>query len=422
MKRYLFSVLVALFACVISLFAQNGSVYYTVTGKVVDAKSKSPVDYASISLSGTPVSNVTNSDGVFSLKVPSSFGPETQITITHLGYAALIVNVSDFEGTSPDKPKRLEMTPVSLRLDAARIKAMNARELIDAAYSRVRYNYPQHKMGMTAFYRELIRKGNTKYLSLNEAIIDINKAPYKMNLSDRAGIYKGRGSVNYGADDSLLVNYQGGVIGSLNVDQVQNPFAGVFLSELDEYYDFTMGESRIMDNKVFYVVDFQQKKDIQRPYFRGSVFIDSESFAIGRVEMNMNVEGNPLATTIFIRRQPQHGKVEVESAGYVINYKQIGSLWYYDYAKIDIRISSKRRFSLFKTNYSIVSEMAVTDRSDNEKTINNENRIRFSDLLSRKVNDFTDKDFWEDYNIIEPDQSVEVIIKKIVRQLQKREK
>lgn len=410
-----------LFACV-SLFGQGNQTYVTVSGKVLDAKTKAPVDYASVSLAGTPVSNVTNNDGVFSLKVPVSFGPESKITITHLGYAALIVKLSDFEGSGQAVPKRLEMTPVALQLDAARIKAMNARDLIEAAYSRVRYNYPQQRMGMTAFYRELIRKGNTKYLSLNEAVIDINKAPYKMNLSDRAGIYKGRGSVNYGAGDSLLVNYQGGVIGSLNVDQVQNPFAGVFFQEIDEYYVFTMGESRIMDDRVFYVVDFQQKPDIEKPYFRGSVFIDSETFAIGRVEMNMNVEGNPLATTIFIRKQPKHGKVEVESAGYVINYKQIGDLWYYDYAKIDIRIASRRRFSLFKTSYSIVSELAVTNRSESEKEINSDNRIRFSDQLSKRVNDFTDKDFWEDYNIIEPDQSVEVIIKKIVRQLQKREK
>ena len=177
-----------------------------------------------------------------------------------------------------------------------------------------------------------------------------------------------------------------------------------------------------MDNRVFYVVNFNQKNISGVPYFRGSLYIDSETFAIGRVEMNMNVEGNPLATNIFVKKRPRNSKVEVTSAGYIINYKQMGDLWYYDYAMIDIRLSARQKFSLFKTNYSIVSEMAITDRGDKEKEINADNRMRFSDQLSKRVADFTDDNFWEDYNIIEPDQSVDVIIKRIVRQLKRREK
>lgn len=421
MKRIVFSLIIALFATCSPTFAQGSANYISVAGKVIDTKSRQAVDYASVSLTGTGVSNITNSEGVFTLKIPASTPAESKITISHLGYAALIVRVGELEGTTPDSPKRLEMHPVSIEIDAARINGMNARELIEIAYSKVKENYPQHRMGVTAFYREIIRKGGNRYLSLNEAIIDINKAPYKLNQNDRAGIYKGRGSSNYNATDSLLIQYQGGVMSSLYIDQVQNPFAAVYYEQIDEYYDFTMGGSRTMDNRLFYVVNFNQKKDIEKPYFRGSVFIDSETFAIGRVEMNMNVEGNPLATPIFVKKRPLHSKVEVTSAGYIINYKQIGNLWYYDYAMIDIRFNAHRKISLFKTNYSIVSEMAVTNRSDNEKEINSDNRIRFADQLSKKVSAFTDDEFWEDYNIIEPDQSVDVIIRRIVRQLRKRE-
>jgi len=83
-------------------------------------------------------------------------------------------------------------------------------------------------------------------MTTGEAIIDINKAPYKLNQNDRAGIYKGRGSSNYNATDSLLIQYQGGVMSSLYIDQVQNPFAAVYYEQIDEYYDFTMGGSRTM--------------------------------------------------------------------------------------------------------------------------------------------------------------------------------
>ena len=105
----------------------------------------------------------------------------------------------------------------------------------------------------------------------------------------------------------------------------------------------------------------------------------------------------------------------IEFFSYIINYKQIGNLWYYDYAMIDIRFNAHRKISLFKTNYSIVSELAVTNRSDNEKEINSDNRIRFADQLSKKVSAFTDNEFWEDYNIIEPTESLNNAIDKLLK-------
>ena len=41
------------------------------------------------------------------------------------------------------------------------------------------------------------------------------------------------------------------------------------------------------------------------------------------------------------------------------------------------------------------------------------------DILQKKVTDFEDEYFWEDYNIIQPDEKIENIINKIVRQLRK---
>ena len=61
--------------------------------------------------------------------------------------------------------------------------------------------------------------------------------------------------------------------------------------------------------------------------------------------------------------------------------------------------------------------MAVTGHKTGDFTIEKDNQVKFKDVLSEKVSDFRDDAFWGDYNIIEPDQSIEVIIKKIIRQL-----
>ena len=64
--------------------------------------------------------------------------------------------------------------------------------------------------------------------------------------------------------------------------------------------------------------------------------------------------------------------------------------------------------------------MAVTDHKDGGIAIDPADRVKFKDILSDQVSDFADDNFWEDYNIIEPDQSIDVVIRRIVRQLNRR--
>ncbi|MDP3452370.1 MAG: hypothetical protein Q8R90_05390, partial [Bacteroidales bacterium] len=59
--------------------------------------------------------------------------------------------------------------------------------------------------------------------------------------------------------------------------------------------------------------------------------------------------------------------------------------------------------------------------SESERKIDSPNRLRPRDIMSAKVADFTDDNFWGDYNIIEPDQSIESVIARIIRQLRRRE-
>ena len=46
--------------------------------------------------------------------------------------------------------------------------------------------------------------------------------------------------------------------------------------------------------------------------------------------------------------------------------------------------------------------------------------MKFNEILSDRVNDFSDPDFWGSYNVIEPDQSIEMAIRRILRQLKTR--
>ncbi len=419
MKRTV-TLILSLFLLLPLARAQEEASVMQLVGKVLDGATGKPLHYASVNLSGTNVSNVTNTEGLFTLKISESTPLTLLVTVSHLGYATATFQVADFQRYNIDKPLEIRLVPVSLTLSPALIRAQDPLQLMRAALFRIKDNYPADHVGMTAFYREMVRKGNTKYLTMNEAVIDIDKAPYTGFQNDRVGIYKGRGSQNYDSSDTLFIKYQGGVTTILEIDQAKNPFANVYLADIEKYYDFSMDGVEYLDERMFYVVSFNQKPYLDQILMRGRAFLDSESLAFGRVELNMNVEGREDAVNIFILKKPADTRFEVENASYIINYKpsQDGK-WYYDYARMEMKFATRKRRSLFRHHYTVMSEIAVTDHLPAPRKIEGEARMRFRDQLTEKVSAFTDANFWEGYNVIEPDAQIEAIIRKIVRQLKK---
>ena len=278
MKRTLFFLLTYLFVLPLG-FAQETPEYLQIAGKVIDGSSGKPLHYASVNLAGTTISNVTNADGVFSLKIDPRTAPSALVTVSYLGYATVTLKLSDFQGFDIENPRKVMLTQVSLTLNPALIRAENPEELLMAAIYKIKQNYPDQHVGLTAFYREMVKKGNSKYLTMNEAILDIDKAPYSSYQVDRVGIYKGRGSQNYDSTDTLFIRYQGGVVSILDIDQAKHPFAIVAPYDVPRFYDLHSEPAEFLGERMFYVVSFNQKPGVEEIYLRGKVYIDSESLA-----------------------------------------------------------------------------------------------------------------------------------------------
>lgn len=416
MKR-LTAFIVTLLLCLAG-YAQETEIV-TVWGKAVDFISGEPVAHASVRVSGGNVGTVTNSEGVFSLKIPVAYA-DGILSVDCLGYSMWHADVSKMTGTTEKEPYSIGMMRTFFKLDSAVVRSIEPLELLKYAYSRVYYNYPTHREATTAFYREIIKKGSSKYLRLSEAVIDIDKASYTGYGTDKAAVYKGRTVSNYDQTDSILINYQGGVISALELDQVHNPFAGVPWQHVEMFYDFKMEEPRNIGDRMFYVVSFNQKATEKDMLCRGRVYIDTDTYAIGRFEGWDNVEGRPYAYTDYIKDKPKDTQVAMKEVAWVMNYKESGGRWFLDYSSLLFQINVRRSGKLLRNTYSIVSEMAVTDHYPGNLEITGSARIRPRDQIADLVNDFTDDAFWGTYNIIEPDQSIEDAIRRIIRSLRRR--
>lgn len=413
--------LFTLYAPAMSSVPQDSLRIPIVYGKVTDSSDGNPLAYASVTHVVSGVSNVSNSEGFFSLKLPMDVLPEDEIRVSFLGYVTVTLSVEDFSGSCPDKPHGIQLPPVSFTLDPAVIRSTEPLSLLMEAYDKVKDNYPSVTTGMTVFYREIIRRQSGRYLALSEAVLDINKASYTSFQSDRARIFKGRASTDYRAADSILIRFRGGVVAALDMDNVKNPFAGVWLREVERHYRFAMGEPVLRDGLFFYVVTFTQIDGSEEILYSGRLYIESGSLAIGRIELSLNVKGREeKAAGIMVVKRPPDTRFYVTKADYAVNYKRFGDTWHYDYSLMRINLSSRKGKSFFRNNYVITGEMAVTAHNEAPARIGADERLRFKDFLSEKVGDFRDDDFWGDYNVIEPDKSIDAVIHRIIRRLERR--
>ena len=135
----------------------------------------------------------------------------------------------------------------------------------------------------------------------------------------------------------------------------------------------------------------------------------------------MDLTNNDEATRIFVRKKPFNAKINTTRAHYVIDYRLVDDTWYYSYGRIDLGLKINWQKRLFHTFYNSVIEMAATDWSDDmdRKTFRTKDRISPTVVIQDEASGFSDPEFWGEYNIIEPDKSIENAISKIKKQLEK---
>ena len=69
------------------------------------------------------------------------------------------------------------------------------------------------------------------------------------------------------------------------------------------------------------------------------------------------------------------------------------------------------------SNYAVTSEMVVTDRRENPSEMISRNKVFASNqIFYDKVGNYWSEDFWGNYNIIEPTESLEHAVDKLKKQ------
>ena len=384
-------------------------------GKIIDKKTGTSLAFASILVVGLNISTISNTEGEFSIKIPKE-SVDPKVVVSFIGFKNKTVLLTDLKAGK----LKIEMEPTLVELPELNVISKDAEILMRAVIEKRGQNYFNNQTLMTAFYRETIKK-NRSYVSLSEAVVEINKQPYTNTKADAVKLYKARKKADYTKLDTLTFKLQGGPFNSLYLDIMKNP-EYLFTEDMFSNYDFMFDHSTHADNRLIYVLDFKQKPTKTGPLYFGKIYIDAQSLALKSAVFSLNITDRDEAARMFIMKKPFNARVYPTETKYRIDYLEKDGKWYYSYSRIELGLKIIWKKKLFNTNYFSTVEMAVTDwgKGSENKTSDFKEKLKPTVIISDEASGFTDHQFWGDYNVIEPEKSIDSAIKKIQKQLEKK--
>lgn len=394
------------------LWAQdNTGNYITISGVVRDKHNKKKLEYVNISIPGSNIGTVTNAEGEFSLKIKET-DRNKMADVSHVGYFNSKISL----GENSSKKQTIWMSPYINLLNEVTIHAQNPIYIVQEAIRKIPVNYGNKSNLLTGFYREIAQKGR-RYVNISEAIVNIYKTPYSETIErDRAQISKGRRLISQRERDTLAVKLLGGPVIAVYQDIVKNPD---FLFDIESlsYYTFRMEEPTSIGNRTQFVISFEPRVNLPYALCYGKLYIDKERLSFSRAEFNLSMNDKNKATQAILRKKPFGLRFKPIEVSYLVAYEDRGNTTYLKYLRNNIRFKCDWKRKLFSTNYTILSEMVITDLQENNvAAIPYKTSFKMNQSFSDKVDDFANDKFWGAYNIIKPTESLEHAVSKLRKQ------
>ncbi len=396
---------------------QDSSEYQSFEGKVVEIQTGKPIIFASIFLSGTNIGTVSNSEGEFLIKIPM-FLKNKVIGFSSIGYKNLEIPISQLN----PEGNLVELEPNPILIEEVTIVNQDARDLLNMALQSIQDNYSNDPVMMTSFYRETIKQ-NRNFVSVSEAVLDGYKSSY-INISDmdRVKVFKGRKSQDVMRMDTVLFKLQGGPQTMFLLDIVKNP-GELFDEEIMDYYIYQMGGIININDRQAYVITFKQLEHIDFPLYSGKIYIGVNDYAIVGAEFQIPEENLEKSNQYLIRKKPIGMRISVNNANYLVSYRLIEDTWHLNYVRTELMFTVRWKKKLFRSRFTTMTEMAVTDIDTRNITkYKFRETTKRSDIFAEQVSNFEDPDFWGDYNIIQPEETIQSAIQRIERKLQRRDR
>lgn len=368
--------LLTLFFCITHI-AQAQT--YTIRGKIVDAETGKPIAFAHVGVPEYGYGTATSETGTFILKIPARYARTSTLSVSFLGYENFKKSAYEIREyiTIKLKPSPTNLVEI-LVLDERAVE-----DIIRKAVKAIPKNYPTHPTTVLGFYRESRTDKNGDYIYIAEGVLNIYKKSYRSKGEGQVSLVQGRQVVLIDPEEfSSYSGFSSGHQAGHRFDFVKNREDFIDEDYFEAYKYWLKGVTTYNDRPV-YMIGFDQNENDPDGRMKGTMYIDTLSYAFLRAEFEILPDG--------LRKFNDYPLYAGSWRGnrYVVNYKKLEDKWFFSDA---LREGDYRDGGVY-TNEILITEI---NPKRSKSLPYNERLSRGSQFL--KLTGEYDEDFWKDYN------------------------
>lgn len=369
----------------------------TISGILKDKKTKKAIPYASISIHGSMLGTISNTNGQFQLKLPSHLQDST-IKISCLGYYTHSLLPSEFKNDGI-----IYLSIANISLQEVVVRSVATHYIVEQSKRTLGKNYRKTPYGYQAFYRELAMKYE-EYVSYNEALFE-GYSPKGSISRDNLILKKARQFVQNDYRDTIQLKLKGGTDAALQLD-IANFKPDFLENNSEEHYKFRMNDLLMWHDEMVYIINFVPRVHNEEAIFKGELFISFTDYSLLGAKFSYTKQHlNDMKDALIVKKD-YRTKVLPTGYSYHIEYKKLNNKYHINYVKGEITIKAKSKSQLRYVPFSTIFEMTLTaiDTTTTRKA-KHLRTYRTSSVFSEQIK-FSSEEFWQYDNLIIPEDEI----------------
>jgi hypothetical protein len=368
-------------------------------GTIYDSETLDPIMYVNVGIIGTTIGTVSNQNGEFQLIIADSVSLP-MLKLSHIGYESQELETS----LLADQHLNFFLKPKVVLLQEVIVSAADPIKILNDILKHKEKNYALEPVYLTSFYREGIeyRKRN---IDVTEAVLQVYKTDCRhASAYDQVKLIKKRRIADQQEDNTLFPKMKSGISSCLVLDIIKE-LPDFINPANNSLYAYTFKDITTIDNRAVDIITFKQKPFVKEFLYTGDIYVETESKALIEIQFEMNPEFIDKATNYFIVRKPRDLSLTLQQTKYIVSYKlATDGTYYINHIRGDIVFKARKKNHLFSSPLHFWFEM-VTCKIDTEdvKSFPRNDRLSPTRVFAETKHAY-DKNFWENFNLILPEE------------------
>lgn len=229
--------------------------------------------------------------------------------------------------------------------------------------------------------------------------------------SDQFKLIKMHRVANNDDRDTLITKVKSSLNSCLLLDVVKNP-PDFLMSDYYGQYKFTHSDITTIDDRRIYVISFEQNELVFDPLYKGKLYIDAENYALVMARFEINPLYVRKTADELVLKRGKNLEVIPESVVYEVTYKPYNGIYFINHIRGDLKFKVRKKSRLFTSNLHVWFEIVNCKIDNNDvKRFPGSDKLPTRDIFS-DTNFVYDKDFWEHFNVILPEDKLRDLVQK----------